>query len=162
MSFPSNAHRSWKENNGPSPSTAEPCPAPLTGCGPRGGLAVIFSFRRLAALEGGVVYFVSKFPPSFVRKLTLLGEIPSQSYYTYPRQKQQINHKTMFYFFKSVQDETKKVRFRPLPNQKTSAGQPINPDLNCQGPSDIRKNFPLGTIYVSDVCELRASPYLLT
>ena len=63
----------------------------------------------------------------------------------------------MFYFFKSVQDETKKVRFRPLPNQKTSAGQPINPDLNCQGPSDIRKNFPLGTVFVSDVCELRAT-----
>lgn len=62
----------------------------------------------------------------------------------------------MFYFFKTIK-EGNQVRIRPLENQTTPNQQTINPDLNCQGSMEVRKAYPLGTIFASDICELRSA-----
>ncbi len=70
----------------------------------------------------------------------------------------------MCFFFKTYADG-KKNRLRALPGQNAANGDQIYPNLNCQGGSELRASYAIGTIFASETCEFRTSsntPYYAT
>lgn len=56
----------------------------------------------------------------------------------------------MYYFFKTVVDKGRN-RLRPLSGQTFSSGSPIDPTFNVQSDKLIRTQYPIGTVFCSDV-----------
>ena len=66
-----------------------------------------------------------------------------------------------FYFFRTVKIEGR-PRFRPLPGQKDSMGNPVDESLNVQADSIMRGSYPIDTVFGSESLELRthsATPF---
>ncbi len=63
-----------------------------------------------------------------------------------------------YYFFKTTASGRQRSTLNPLPYQKLGDGSELLTTLNCQTSSegmDMRKTYPVGTIFCSSMCELR-------
>ena len=61
------------------------------------------------------------------------------------------------YLYQTLTDENGKQRLRPLPYQTFEDGRPIIPSLNVQADATMRRSYPLGTIFASNLIEERSS-----
>lgn len=60
----------------------------------------------------------------------------------------------MIYLFRT-KAEGKVNRLRPLPFQTDESGKPLITELNTQANAEMRRNYPIGTIFASEHVELR-------
>lgn len=61
------------------------------------------------------------------------------------------------YLYLTLIDENGKQRLRPLPYQTFEDGRPIIPSLNVQADATMRRSYPLGTVFASNLIEERSS-----
>lgn len=60
----------------------------------------------------------------------------------------------MVYFFRTIQ-EGKSNRLRPMPFQHLQSGEAIFTQLNTQADTAMRMEYPIGTVFASEQCEMR-------
>lgn len=60
------------------------------------------------------------------------------------------------YFFRTVKDGSRD-RLRPMPYQTDETGHPLITDLNVQADTSRRQAYPLGTVFASEMAEIRTS-----
>lgn len=58
------------------------------------------------------------------------------------------------YFFRTIKDGARN-RLRPMPFQKDTAGRSLITDLNVQADTDVRQSYPIGTVFASEMVEMR-------
>ena len=60
----------------------------------------------------------------------------------------------MTYLLRTI-NEGGRIRLRPLPYQSDEAGQTIITDFNVQGSTSMRTTYPVGTVFASNMLEMR-------